>query len=188
MTGSNGGWNVTARFEMVPGPAPRNVLAVTPLYDGSQTTPDSPAVELEVPAGTTSSRIEYRVTGHGGVAFGCGTSPAEEFCQRQHSIFVDEELAADVFPWRDDCASLCTIAHQGPPNGGFDYCLENPCGAIASVQAPRANWCPGSITPPLTWDFDPLRAPGTHNFRWKIADVADGGSWRVSVTYFAFGD
>src|SRR5690606_17743400 len=83
VTGSNGGWNVTARFEMVPGPAPRNVLAVTPLYDGSQTTPDSPAVELEVPAGTTSSRIEYRVTGHGGVAFGCGTSPAEEFCQRQ---------------------------------------------------------------------------------------------------------
>jgi hypothetical protein len=187
VTGADGGWNVTARLDFVPGAAPRKVLAVLPLYDGNMTMATEPAVSIQVPDGTVGSRLEYRVTGHGGVAFGCGTATAEEFCLRTHSVFVDEKLQADVIPWRDDCAELCTIAHQGPASGGFDYCAENPCGAIPSVQAPRANWCPGSVTPPFEWDFDALRAPGAHDFRWQISDVADGGSWRVSATYFAFG-
>lgn len=187
VSGADGGWNVTARFDVVPGVPPRQVLAVVPLFDGSQTAPEPlPAIPVTVPEGTVSSRLEYRVTGHGGVAFGCGNAPAEEFCPRTHTLFVDEALAADVTPWRDDCASLCTITHQGPATGGFDYCAENPCGAIQSVQAPRANWCPGSVTPPLTWDFDALRVSGTHQFRWQISDLADGGSWRISATFFAF--
>jgi hypothetical protein len=187
VTGANGGWNVTARFDVVPGAAPRHVLAVEPLFDDSMTTAAGPAIPIQVPEGTTSSRLEYRVTGHGGVAFGCGTGTAEEFCLRTHTLFVDDAFAADAMPWRNDCASLCTIAHQGPSGGGFDYCAENPCGAIASVQASRANWCPGSITPPFEWDFDALRTPGAHEIRWQISEVADGGSWRVSATYFAFG-
>ena len=189
VTGADGGWNVSARFDVVPGNAPREVLAVVPLFDGNQTAPDPmPALPVQVPLGTQSTRLEYRVTGHGGVAFGCGTAPAEEFCSRMHSLFVDEALVADVVPWRDDCASLCTIAHQESAGGGFDYCAENPCGAIQSVQASRANWCPGSVTPPLAWDFDALRSPGTHQFRWQVSDVADGGSWRISAVYFAFAD
>ena len=189
ITGADGGWNVTARFDVVPGPAPREVLAVLPLFDGNQTSADPmPSIPVQVPAGTKSTRLEYRATGHGGVAFGCGTAPAEEFCLRTHSLFVDEALVADVAPWRDDCASLCTIAHQGPAGGGFDYCAENPCGAIQSVQASRANWCPGSITPPLVWDFDALRSAGAHQFRWQISDLADGGSWRISALFFAFAD
>ena len=189
VTGADGGWNVTTRIDVVPGPAPREVLAVRSLYNGSRTEPGIEPLAIEVPDGTVSTRLEYRVTGHGAATFapGCGLSPAEEFCRRTHALFVDESLFADVDPWRDDCDQLCTLAHQGPANGGFDYCMENPTGAIESVRAPRSNWCPGSLTPPFVFDIDELRSPGDHTFRWQISDVADGGSWRSSTTFFAFG-
>lgn len=189
VSGSNGGWNVSARFDFVPGVPPRNVLGVVALVNGSATDPApvSP-IAFEVPPGTTSTRLEYRVTGHGGVvgATGCGLSPAEEFCQRTHALFVDEAEFDSVTPWRDDCASLCTLAHQDTSSGGFDYCKENPCGAIPSVKASRANWCPGSLTPPLTWQLAQL-TPGPHSFRYQVEDIASGGSWRVSAAVYAFG-
>lgn len=191
VSGSDGGWFVSAHLDVVPGTAPRKVLAVKSLFNGSQTKPDPiAAIPFEVPEGTTSSRLEYRATGHGGVtgASGCGLSPAEEFCLRTHALFVDEKSFTDVMPWRDDCDTLCTIAHQGPANGGFDYCQENPCGAIASVKAPRANWCPGSVTPAYDFDVPELSTPGSHSFRFQIGEVADGGSWRISTTFFAFGE
>lgn len=190
VTGSDGGWNVSVRFELSPGVAPKNVLAVIALIDASITDPAplSP-IPFEVPVGTASTRLEYRVTGHGGVtgAAGCGLAPAEEFCLRTHELYLDESPLDTVQPWRDDCASLCTLAHQDGANGGFDYCKENPCGAIPSVKAPRANWCPGSLTPPLTWSPPVLNAPGSHSFRFQVEDVASGGSWRVSAALFAFG-
>ncbi|WP_438000057.1 peptide-N-glycosidase F-related protein [Sorangium sp. So ce185] len=190
VSGSNGGWNVSAVIEAVPGPAPRKVLAVVPLFNGSQTTADGPGpLAVEVPEGTVSSRVEYRITGHGGGESGSGCiGPAEEFCRRIHTLFVDGSELARIRPWRTDCAALCTIAHHGPEDGGFDYCLENPCGAIESVRAPRANWCPGSESPPFTWDADALRVPGQHTLAWEISTIAEGGLWRVSATYFAFGE
>ncbi len=191
VSGSNGGWNVSAHFDMVPGAAPRHVLSVVSLFNGSQTTPDPiPALSFEAPAGTTSGRLEYRATGHGGVlgASGCGAGPAEEFCQRTHALFVDGGVVTDFIPWRADCSSLCTVAHQDVIGSGWDYCLENPCGAISSVNAPRANWCPGSETPPFLVDSPALSEPGSHDFSWVINEVADGGTWRLSATYFAFGD
>ncbi|MBK7579091.1 MAG: hypothetical protein IPI67_02700 [Myxococcales bacterium] len=190
VSGSDGGWWVTARFDLVPGKPPRNVLAVVPLTNVSSgdPTPIAP-INFDVPQGTTSTRLEYRVTGHGGVvgAAGCGLSPAEEFCLRSHTLYVDEAVLDSFSPWRDDCATLCTLAHQDSTSGGFDYCKENPCGAISSVKASRANWCPGSLTPPLTWEPSALTSPGAHNFRWQVEDIASGGSWRVSATFFAFG-
>jgi hypothetical protein len=190
VSGSDGGWNVTARFDLVPGKAPKNVLAVVALANDSVSSPTPIApIAFEVPAGTTSTRLEYRVTGHGGVsgASGCGLSPAEEFCLRTHALFVDESQFDSVQPWRDDCATLCTLVHQDGANGGFDYCKENPCGAISSVKAPRANWCPGSLTPPMTWDPPELKVTGPHSFRFQVEDIASGGSWRVSAALFAFG-
>jgi hypothetical protein len=189
VSGSNGGWNVSTHFEVTPGAAPRNVLKVISLFNGSQTSSDPlPALGFEAPEGTTSSRLEYRVTGHGGASTAGCSGPAEEFCIRTHALFVDGSVITDFVPWRDDCATLCTIAHTDVIGSGFDYCTENPCGSVASVKASRANWCPGSETPPFLVDAPALSTPGAHDFSWTISEVADGGTWRISATYFAFGN
>lgn len=190
VSGSKGGWNVSARIELVPGVAPRNVLAVLPLWNGAHTTETmlSP-LPFDVPSGTTSSRIEVRATGHGGPNTGKGCSgPAEEFCRREIVPRLDAADLEPLDPWRNDCDALCTITHHdGSVLKEFDYCAENPCGAIGSVNAPRANWCPGSITPPFVIEDARLSAPGAHAFDWTISRLEPGGSWRLSATYFAFG-
>jgi hypothetical protein len=145
-------------------------------------------IAFEVPEGTTQTRLEYRTTGHGGADDDSPTciGPAEEFCRRTHTLWIDEEPRPGFIPWRDDCADLCTLTHYGPANAGFDYCLENPTGSIQSVQAPRANWCPGSETPPFVYDLD--LAPGPHSFRYAVRAVKPGGSWRTSATAYFYGD
>jgi hypothetical protein len=190
VSGSNGGWNVSAKIHVVPGAPPRKVLAMIPLFDGVQTTKTSPKpIHFKVPAGTKSARIEYRVTGHGGAMSDPGCiGPAEEFCNRTHTVFVDDQQLAVTYPWRMSCGAFCTIAHQDGANGGFDYCKENPCGDPNSVRAPRANWCPSSLTPPFTWDAPALHQEGDHTFSWTISDVVTGGEWRISATYFALGE
>ncbi|WP_267888161.1 hypothetical protein [Sorangium cellulosum] len=40
----------------------------------------------------------------------------------------------------------------------------------------------------FTWDAEALRAPGEHTLAWRISTVAEGGVWRTSATYFAFGE
>jgi hypothetical protein len=188
-TGSNGSWTVSARIDVVPGPAPKRVLAVLPLLNGSLGAGESPAdVPLTVPTGTTATRLEYRVTGHGSAAGDAACiGPAEEFCQRTHHLYVDGAEVEMLSPWRDDCADLCSLAHYGQADGGFDYCLQNPCGNIRSVRASRANWCPGSLTPPFTLDAPVLQTAGAHTFRYAIDGIAPGGTWRVSAVFFAFG-
>lgn len=185
VSGSAGGWYISGTLNVTPGPAPRKVLAVIPLFNDTQTTPDpEPAVPFKVPAGVTDARIEYRVTGHGGgPAGGQCIGPAEEFCHRQHAVLVDDAKLKDVDPWRTDCATLCTVMTYGT----LMYCAENPTGNMASVRAPRANWCPGSVTPPFNIDGAPLITAGDHTFRFTINDLAMGGNWRVSAVYFAFG-
>lgn len=190
VTGSNGGWTVNASIEAVPGAAPRKVLAAIPLFNGSQTALPGPgAISFEVPANTKNARLEYRVTGHGG-ADGSNDAacigPGEEFCRRSHIIRIDGNVLDSFKPWRTDCADLCTLTHYAAWN--LDYCLENPCGLIGSVKASRANWCPGSVTPPFGWEIAPLNVPGSHTFEWEITKMLQGGVWRISATYFAFGE
>lgn len=186
VTGSNGGWWVSARFEVTQGPPPRRVLAVIPLVNTSagHDARMPAAVPFEVPAGAVSSRVEYRVTGHGGGPVDSRNciGPAEEFCERSHGVFVDEvNLSGELVPWRDNCAELCTWVERGSQG----YCRENPTGLRRSVEAPRANWCPGSVTPPFVWE--PTLAPGRHTFRYEVDAIAMGGSWRTSATVFVFG-
>jgi hypothetical protein len=184
VSGSDGGWNVTARLELTPGAAPRKVLKVVPLLNLSQGKNDVPKIaSFEVPAGTVSTRIEYRATGHGGATDPKCYGPAEEFCKRTHHVLLDgTELQAGLVPWRNDCYQNCTVAHYRT----FDYCMENPCGDMNSVQASRANWCPGTLTPPIVWE--PMLSPGAHQLTYAVDGIADGGSWRLSAVALLFGD
>ncbi len=138
-----------------------------------------------------STRVEYRVTGHGGAA-GSLTyclGPADEFCRRVHHVYVDGTEIGRKVAWRTDCATLCTLADGGPFGQG-PYCAENPCGAIGSVQASRANWCPGSVTPPFAWTLganSAFGAPGPHALRFAIDGIDSGGVWRASAIVYAYG-
>jgi hypothetical protein len=189
ISGSNGGWSVTAKIAVTPGTPPRQVLAAIPLFNLNHTMDTTPApVSFQVPAGATSGRIDYRVTGHGGGEDNSGDciGPAEEFCQRIHRLSVDGTQLLKFKPWRTDCDQLCTVTHQGATGSGFDYCHENPTGDMNSVKAPRANWCPGSATPPTTLDVS-MFGEGEHSFLYSISRVAPGGSWRMSAVYYAYG-
>ncbi|HXU06422.1 MAG TPA: peptide-N-glycosidase F-related protein [Polyangia bacterium] len=192
-TGSNNGWTVSARVEVAPGAAPRRVLAAIPLYAGEIKMGDAwPVVSFDAPDGTVGSRLEYRTSGHGqgAMATSC-IGPAEEFCDRHQTIFVDGAPALDIHPWRYDCASLCTLQHHdafGPFVNGLDYCRENPLGLPSSVRASRANWCPGSMTAPFSWpDIPALSVPGPHTFSFQVSEIVSGGTWMVSAIYYAYG-
>jgi hypothetical protein len=190
VSGSNGGWNVTVKLQVTPGVAPRKVLAAKSLwYKSVDKTSSTQTLPFEVPVGATSGRIDYRVTGHGGSSSDttCG-NPADEFCMRVHHLSVDAKEIATPTPWRKDCAKLCTLTDNTAGIGPTKYCAQNPCGAVASVRAPRANWCPGSETPPIALTDASLATSGKHDFKFAIDGVADGGSWSVSATYFAYGD
>lgn len=187
VSGSNGGWNVTTKLEVAPGKPPRNVIAALPLVNKSHGAADPfGEVEFELPAATKSARIDYRVTGHGGPNTDTGCiGPAEEFCKRTHKFFADTIERDNVQPWRTNCADLCTKASDPMFK---TYCAENPCGAVQSVEAPRANWCPGSLTPPIAFAPPEFQKPGKHTFRYEISRLKDGGSWRTSAMVFAYGE
>jgi hypothetical protein len=188
-TGSNAGWYVSAHLAVTPGTAPAYVLAVIPLYYDSVTAGETIAdIPFTMPPGTTSSRLEYRVTGHGQAndpSTSCN-GPAEEFCKRTHHVFLDDQQIEQVTPWRADCATLCTLA-DGGPSGAGQYCEQNPCGSPQSVRDSRANWCPGSETPPLSWTPAALSTPGSHTFKFVIDSIYQGGDWRVSAVAYAYG-
>jgi hypothetical protein len=186
VSGANGEWLVSLDFERTPGTAPRRMIAVVPLVFGDQQEVDAPPLSFTVPDGVGSARIDYRVTGHGAEPDPLCRGPAEEFCQRTHELTIDDEPLPSVVPWRRDCATLCTLTDNDAPLGPAQYCAENPCGALASVRAPRANWCPGSATEPLTLETAALSAPGEHQLTRRIRDLKPGGLWTVSATYFAY--
>lgn len=191
VSGSEGGWFMTLRMEIDPGAPPRPILAAIPLVHADVNADDAmQTIDLELPEGTTSARIDYVVSGHGGGAVGADCiGPADEFCHRVHTLHFDDTELGSFDPWRSDCASLCTLAEFEWPDGStFDYCTENPCGAVSSVQAPRANWCPSAPVDPVAIDLASLATPGPHTFSFAIDGIAEGGVWPTSAMIYAYGD
>jgi hypothetical protein len=192
VSGSKGGWNVSAKLLITSGAAPRNVVGVVPIVDGSfgSTTTFAPT-SITLPAGTTSARVDYRVTGHGGGTDSTGEcdGPAEEFCKRTHTVTFDGVAEPTFQPYRTDCQSLCQFTTGDPdfPFSGEGYCKENPCGDPDSVKAPRANWCPGHETAPISWTPTQYATPGAHTFEFKVDAIAVGGTWRVTAVAIAYG-
>jgi len=190
VSGSNGGWYVSAHLDVTPGPMPAPVVAVIPLVYGNTTDSNKVTdVPYTLPPSTATVRLEYRVTGHGGATDPSSAciGPAEEFCKRKHHVFIDDKEIAAPSPWRTDCTKNCTMVTNDPTSPFGPYCGGDPCGSPGSVNASRANWCPGSETPPLTWDQTVVAAtPGQHSFSYQIDNVFMGGTWRVSATLYAY--
>ncbi len=188
VTGTKGEWIVSATVELVDGPAPRRVVAVLPLVFGSVTEASPEPVAFTIPEGVTRGVVEYRATGHGAADGGASCiGPAEEFCRREHVLMLDGVTLDEFSPWRNDCATLCTPAsYESSFVSIAEYCAENPCGAPASVRASRANWCPGSVTPPRVVESAELSVPGEHLFAFGLDELASGGSWLVSATYYGY--
>lgn len=190
VSGAEGEWIVSARIVMEFGPPPRKVLAMIPLAFGNRTDASPSRFAFTTPEGTKSARLEYRTTGHGGAVVprdpNC-IGPAEEFCQRTHTLELDGQPLGEISPWRTDCADLCTLtSYEGETVSVPSYCAENPTGLPASVRAPRANWCPGSVTPPFVFETPELATPGEHELSIALDVLAEGGSWAESLVYFAY--
>jgi hypothetical protein len=198
VSGSAGGYFLTATLSVDPGTAPREVLAALSLFQGSvKADTVLEPLPFDLPEGTTRTRLEYRATGHGGASDNTGDciGHADEFCKRTHHLSVDgidvippEQGGPTFVPWRTDCADFCTETPGHP--FGQSYCLENPNGALSSVRAPRANWCPGDHVPPIAGPLpEAASSPGPHTLDFAIDQIApDGGSWPVSITLYAYGD
>jgi hypothetical protein len=187
VSGAKGSWFVSARLEMVPGEPPRKVRAVIPLFFENWSGPGTDlrfSYDLEIPEGTRKGKIEYRATGHGGGApiSGC-IGPAEEFCSRIHEVWVRDRVVATLEPWRT-CDDNCTVVSDDP-DAPFAYCAENPCANHDSARAPRANWCPGQLTPPIVVEHPFLNIPGPQTVAWNVNRMGEG-IWTVSGVYFAY--
>jgi hypothetical protein len=189
VSGAEGEWLLSARIVLEPGPAPRSVLAVVPLTFGIRTSAESAPFSFDVPEGTRAARLEYRTTGHGGALLDDGSciGPAEEFCQRTHTVSLDGEELTALVPWRTDCDTLCTLAsYESSWLNVPEYCAENPTGLPESVRSPRANWCPGSLTPPFMLEPPELAVPGEHELAIELDALAEGGQWVESLVVFAY--
>ena len=189
VSGSEGGWWLTVKLDVVPGKPPREVLAAVPLYAGEVSVDNPPPpVSFTLPEGTTKTAFSYRVSGHGGASdpsVDC-IGPAEEFCKREHTVRMDGVELFKGNAWRDDCTDFCTVVKGFANNPNQSYCMENPCGAIQSVNAPRANWCPSAVVHPF--EGPTKLAAGEHEFTFEIANMYPGGNWTVSAIIYAYGD
>lgn len=178
VSGARGAWFLSARFDLVPGEAPREVLAVVPLFSENWDGASAQRVfayELEIPEGASQARIEYRATGHG---------PVEEFSRRTHRIHAGQETIFEGDPWVA-CEDNCDVV-EDDPDAPFAYCAQNPCADHRSARAPRANWCPGQLVPPIVIDDPLLLRAGAQTLAWRLDSIAGDGLWTSSATYFAF--
>lgn len=197
VSGSDGGYFLSVEVETKPGPPPRAVLSVFPLWSGWVGVETMlPELPFTLPEGTTHAQLVYLVTGHGGAmdpSSAC-IGAADEFCKRTHHLYFDgTELTPDGFsgsgfvPWRDDCSELCTLA-QGHPMMG-SYCQQNPNRAVRNVTGSRANWCPGDdVEPILTPLLAAQATPGEHRVRFAIDDIYPDGRWQVALAVYAYAD
>lgn len=186
VSGSEGGWTLSVKLDVVPGTPPKNVVAAISLYQGGVGSDvGQTALPFTLPPETTSAVIEYRVSGHGGANDPSGDciGPAEEFCKRTHHLFLDAEELQAFQPWRTDCSEFCTIM-QTPMFG--NYCGENPCGSIQSVNAPRAQWCPGDVVKPLKGPVG--IGPGEHTLGFLVDGLFPGGTWTTSLVVYGYAD
>ena len=105
----------------------------------------------------------------------------ERVRQVRYRATFDDALAGRN---RSDCAELCTLTENTAELGPTQYCAENPCGAVDSVRASRANWCPGSMTGPLLIEEPALAQPGQHTVDRRIPELHEYNVLPLTTDHF----
>jgi hypothetical protein len=129
-------------------------------------------VQVEVPAGTRRTVLQYLVSGH------CTDGrDADEFESKENVISVDGVEVKRFRPWRDDCRRF----REDNP-----YCRRWTDGSWSSDYA-RSGWCPSDMVSPVEVDLTGPLAPGEHEISFHILGIrpedeeGNHGYWRVSA-------
>lgn len=124
-------------------------------------------VEFDLENPVNQAQLRYVTTGHGGWESG------DEFNPKENKIFLDGKHIHTTVPWREDCGSYRLM---NPASGNFKN-------GLSSSDLSRSNWCPGTVTYPMTIPLGNLAA-GKHKIQVRIDQGASQGSsfssWNVS--------
>ncbi|WP_136668796.1 PNGase F N-terminal domain-containing protein [Flavobacterium sp. H122] len=124
-------------------------------------------IEFDITKEVKNAKLKYISTGHGGWENG------DEFVPKLNSIFLDGKNIFSFTPWREDCGSYRLY---NPASGNFNN-------GLSSSDYSRSNWCPGTITNPMTIDLGNLTI-GKHILQIKIPQGKPEGSsfsyWNLS--------
>ncbi|UUC45658.1 PNGase F N-terminal domain-containing protein [Flavobacterium cerinum] len=124
-------------------------------------------VTFDLPHDIKNAQLRYITTGHGGWENG------DEFVPKKNSIFLDQQEVFAFTPWRQDCGSYRLF---NPASGNFNN-------GLSSSDYSRSNWCPGTVTNPITIALGDLKA-GKHTLQIRIPQGPREGnsfsSWNVS--------
>lgn len=133
-------------FDMIEGPPVRNVIDLTPLWDGNPRFGDNPSIEsflvprtYPVPAEAGGAKLRVIQTGH---QFGGNDENCAEFCDKIQYVKVDGTQRYERHVWRDNC----------------DYNPVYPQGGTWVYD--RSNWCPGAEVTPFDYELTPYIKPG----------------------------
>jgi hypothetical protein len=161
---AEGAFEISLSMIFEPGPPPRDVLEIIPLFDATDFTAasDSPVELARMPAGVGSAAVHYRFTGHSTTGSGC-----DETCERAPSISIDGTPRLELSPWRTDCAS---------------FVAANPGGEPSVVSLDRSGWCPGDLVHPGISDVTPWLTGLDLVFDMEIPEIdPTTGTWRASA-------
>ncbi|MES2812001.1 MAG: GLPGLI family protein [Bacteroidota bacterium] len=124
-------------------------------------------VEFNLAKEVKNAKLKYTATGHGGWENG------DEFVPKLNSIFIDGKNIFNFTPWREDCGSYRLY---NPASGNFNN-------GLSSSDYSRSNWCPGTITNPMTIELGNLTS-GKHTIQIKIPQGKPEGTsfscWNLS--------
>jgi hypothetical protein len=144
-----------------------NLMEMASQEYGTMFGKDSLTVKVNIPEGIKNIQLRYISTGHGGWGGG------DEFNPKLNEIFVDGKRVYHFTPWRTDCGNFRLL---NPASGNFGS-------GLSSSDLSRSNWCPGSVTNPVTISLPEL-TPGEHTIQVAIPlGEREGGSfsaWNVS--------
>jgi hypothetical protein len=179
--------DMSVTLVLTPGPPPRRVVSVQPLFYALAWGKTSAPIKATVtaPEDVTNGRIDFYVSGHGLV----GTKACDEFCKKENVISVGGQTVYAEAPWVVCGEPVCGehLAAATPftcMNKSWSYrCGSNLTSCPGSAVLDRANWCPGRKIElkeiPLPEDL----LSGSHDVTYAVENL-EGNFWIGAAAVF----